>query len=59
VATANNGAGVSVNHTYAGSGAYRVALAATDAYGAVSPVAVAVVVLGTPGADTITVCGND
>jgi hypothetical protein len=56
--TANNGAGVSISHTYASSGAYQVGVTATDIYSGVGPTATAVVVIGTASADTMTLCGG-
>lgn len=54
LATANNGAGVMLTHTYAAAGLFTVLMTATDRDGGVSPVETSLVFVGSSGGDTIT-----
>jgi uncharacterized delta-60 repeat protein len=56
-ATANNGSGIPVNHTFATDGSYLVSVTATDKDGAVGPAATSLVVVSSMTGDRIGVSG--
>jgi hypothetical protein len=57
-ATANNGSGVPVSHTYAADGSYLVSVTATDSNGAVSSLATSLVVVSQKDNDNIALSGG-